>query len=135
MLNWRKAVALADAYSTGSSLMPQKKNPDALELLRGKAGRVIGHAAGFMCTLKGLPRSYNKDLQEDKEALFDTLDTVHSCLKVKARENYLLLATFLPLSLAATCFFPGGFVNVYFHSSRMLRTFLNSVLRSSLLGL
>jgi len=84
LLNWRKAVALADAYSTGSSLMPQKKNPDALELLRGKAGRVIGHAAGFMCTLKGLPRSYNKDLQEDKEALFDTLETVHSCLKISA---------------------------------------------------
>ena len=84
LLNWRKAVSLADAYSTGSSLMPQKKNPDALELLRGKAGRVIGHAAGFMCTLKGLPRSYNKDLQEDKEALFDTLDTVHSCLKIAA---------------------------------------------------
>ena len=92
MLNWRKAVVLADAYSTGSSLMPQKKNPDALELLRGKAGRVIGHAAGFMCTLKGLPRSYNKDLQEDKEALFDTLDTVHSCLKIAAG----VMATMVP---------------------------------------
>jgi argininosuccinate lyase len=84
LLNWRKALALADAYSTGSSLMPQKKNPDALELLRGKAGRVIGHSTGFLCTLKGLPRSYNKDLQEDKEALFDTLDTVHSCMKIMA---------------------------------------------------
>ena len=62
--------------------MPQKKNPDALELLRGKAGRVIGHATGFMCTLKGLPRSYNKDLQEDKEPLFDTVDTVSSCLQI-----------------------------------------------------
>lgn len=92
LLNWRKAVVLADAYSTGSSLMPQKKNPDALELLRGKAGRVIGHAAGFMCTLKGLPRSYNKDLQEDKEALFDTLDTVHSCLKIAAG----VMATMVP---------------------------------------
>lgn len=96
LLNWRKAVALADAYSTGSSLMPQKKNPDALELLRGKAGRVIGHAAGFMCTLKGLPRSYNKDLQEDKEALFDTLDTVHSCLKIAAG----VIATMVPHSEA-----------------------------------
>lgn len=82
LLNWRKAVSLADAYSTGSSLMPQKKNPDALELLRGKAGRVIGHSTGFLCTLKGLPRSYNKDLQEDKEALFDSLESVHSCLKI-----------------------------------------------------
>ena len=92
LLNWRKAVVLADAYSTGSSLMPQKKNPDALELLRGKAGRVIGHATGFMCTLKGLPRSYNKDLQEDKEALFDALDTVHSCLKIAAG----VMATMVP---------------------------------------
>jgi argininosuccinate lyase len=83
LLNWRKNLGLADAYATGSSLMPQKKNPDALELLRGKAGRVIGHATGFMCTLKGLPRSYNKDLQEDKEHLFDALETVHSCLKVR----------------------------------------------------
>jgi len=92
LLNWRKAVALADAYSTGSSLMPQKKNPDALELLRGKAGRVIGHATGFLCTLKGLPRSYNKDLQEDKEALFDTLDSVHSCLKIASG----VVATMVP---------------------------------------
>lgn len=69
-------IRLADAYSTGSSLMPQKRNPDALELMRGKAGRLIGHAAGFLCTLKGLPSGYNKDLQEDKEVLFDALDTV-----------------------------------------------------------
>ena len=63
---------MSDAYCTGSSLMPQKKNPDALELLRGKTGRIVGHATGFLCTLKGLPRCYNKDLQEDKEPLFDT---------------------------------------------------------------
>ncbi|MDD5220275.1 MAG: argininosuccinate lyase [Candidatus Bipolaricaulis sp.] len=69
-------VRLSEAYATGSSLMPQKRNPDALELLRGKAGRLIGRAAGFLCTLKGLPSGYNKDLQEDKEALFDTVDTV-----------------------------------------------------------
>lgn len=62
--------------------MPQKKNPDALELLRGKAGRVLGHATGFMSTLKGLPRSYNKDLQEDKEPLFDTVDTMVAVLQI-----------------------------------------------------
>merc|ERR1719331_2064599 len=69
-------VKFADAYSTGSSLMPQKKNPDALELLRGKAGRVLSNVTGFACTLKGLPRAYNKDLQEDKERLFDGVDTI-----------------------------------------------------------
>ncbi len=75
-------VTLADAYSTGSSLMPQKKNPDALELLRGKAGRVMGHAAGFLATLKGLPSTYNKDLQEDKEPLFDAVDTLEGSLPI-----------------------------------------------------
>ncbi|PUU83565.1 L-Aspartase-like protein [Tuber borchii] len=69
-------VRLADAYSTGSSLMPQKKNPDSLELLRGKSGRVFGQMAGFMYTLKALPSTYNKDLQEDKEPLFDTTRTL-----------------------------------------------------------
>ena len=58
---------MSDAYATGSSLMPQKKNPDALELLRGKAGMALGRLVGFMATLKGLPRAYNKDLQEDKK--------------------------------------------------------------------
>ena len=62
--------------------MPQKKNPDALELLRGKSGRVIGNITGFLCTLKGLPRAYNKDLQEDKEPLFDTFNTVSDCLDI-----------------------------------------------------
>jgi len=75
-------VKMADAYSTGSSLMPQKKNPDALELLRGKSGRVMGHMTGFMITMKGLPSTYNKDLQEDKEPLFDTVDTMHGALPV-----------------------------------------------------
>jgi argininosuccinate lyase len=65
-----------DAWSTGSSLMPQKKNPDALELMRGKSGRVIGHLTGLLTTLKGLPTAYNKDLQEDKEGLFDAIDTL-----------------------------------------------------------
>ncbi|CAM9202276.1 unnamed protein product [Ascophyllum nodosum] len=82
--NFTKGVSLSDAYSTGSSLMPQKKNPDALELLRGKAGRIIGHLSGFLATLKGLPRTYNKDLQEDKEPLFDTAATVHDCLRIAA---------------------------------------------------
>uniref|UniRef100_A0A3B3XQA7 Argininosuccinate lyase n=1 Tax=Poecilia mexicana TaxID=48701 RepID=A0A3B3XQA7_9TELE len=75
-------VTLADAYSTGSSLMPQKKNADSLELIRSKAGRVFGRCAGFMMTLKGLPSAYNKDLQEDKEAMFDCYDTVHAVLQV-----------------------------------------------------
>lgn len=74
-------VKLSDAYSTGSSLMPQKKNPDSLELLRGKSGRVFGSLSGFLMTLKSVPSSYNKDLQEDKEPLFDALVTVeHSIL-------------------------------------------------------
>ena len=77
-------VALADAYSTGSSLMPQKKNPDALELLRGKSGRVLGNMAGLMTTLKGLPTSYNKDLQEDKEPLFDAVDSLSGALQIAA---------------------------------------------------
>ena len=68
-------VRLADAYSTGSSMMPQKKNPDIAELARGKAGRLIGDLAGFLATLKGLPLAYNRDLQEDKEPLFDAIDT------------------------------------------------------------
>jgi argininosuccinate lyase len=69
-------VTLDDAYSTGSSMLPQKKNPDIAELARGKAGRLIGNLTGLLATLKGLPLSYNRDLQEDKEPLFDTLDQV-----------------------------------------------------------
>lgn len=69
-------VTLDDAYSTGSSLMPQKKNPDPLELMRGKTGRIIGQMSGFLATLKGIPSGYNKDLQEDKEPLFDAVDTL-----------------------------------------------------------
>lgn len=82
ILNMQRCVTMSDAYSTGSSLMPQKKNPDALELLRGKTGRIVGNATGFLCTLKGLPRAYNKDLQEDKEPLFDTVSTVEDCLQI-----------------------------------------------------
>lgn len=73
-------VRLDDAYSTGSSIMPQKKNPDIAELTRGKAGRLIGDMAGFMTTLKGLPTAYARDLQEDKEAVFDQVDTLEVVL-------------------------------------------------------
>src|SRR5690606_9407701 len=71
---------LDDAVTTGSSLMPQKKNPDPMELVRGKAGRVIGTQTGWLVTMKGLPSGYNKDLQEDKEAVFDTEDTLAGSL-------------------------------------------------------
>jgi argininosuccinate lyase len=72
---------LGDAIATGSSLMPQKKNPDSMELVRGKAGRVFGDLLALLTTLKGLPLAYNKDMQEDKEAVFDAFDTVSSSLK------------------------------------------------------
>jgi argininosuccinate lyase len=75
-------VQSSDAYSTGSSLMPQKKNPDALELLRGKAGRPIGHLLQLCVTMKGLPLTYNKDMQEDKEPLFDAVDTTTATLAI-----------------------------------------------------
>jgi argininosuccinate lyase len=78
-------TSLPDAFCTGSSIMPQKKNPDLPELIRGKTGRVYGHLMALLTTLKGLPLSYNKDLQEDKEALFDTVDTVEQCLSVLGR--------------------------------------------------
>jgi argininosuccinate lyase len=77
-------VELADAYSTGSSLMPQKKNPDALELIRGRTARVTGRLAGMLTLLKGLPLAYNRDLQEDKAALFDGVDTTREALEVAA---------------------------------------------------
>lgn len=75
-------VALDDRYSTGSSLMPQKRNADPMELMRGKTGRLVGNLTGFLTTLKGLPSGYNKDLQEDKEALFDSLETMRQLLPV-----------------------------------------------------
>ena len=77
-------VTLSDSVSSGSSLMPQKKNPDALELLRGKSGRVFGHNLSLLAMLKGLPLAYNKDMQEDKEAVFDTVDTIQICLRAAA---------------------------------------------------
>ena len=75
-------IELGDAISTGSSLMPQKKNPDALELIRGKSARVFGHHSALLTMMKGLPLAYNKDMQEDKEAIFDTVDTVSLVLRV-----------------------------------------------------
>ena len=75
-------IELSDAFSTGSSIMPQKKNPDVPELVRGKTGRVYGNLLSLLTTMKALPLAYNKDMQEDKEALFDTVDTVKDCLKV-----------------------------------------------------
>ncbi|MDD6214462.1 MAG: argininosuccinate lyase [Firmicutes bacterium] len=75
-------VEMDDAYSTGSSIMPQKKNPDVAELIRGKTGRVYGHLMGLLTTMKGIPLAYNKDMQEDKEPIFDAVDTVKLCLPV-----------------------------------------------------
>ena len=77
-------VTLTDRCATGSSLMPQKKNPDVPELVRGKCGRVFGHLQGLLVMIKGLPLAYNKDFQEDKEALFDTVATTLACLEAMA---------------------------------------------------
>lgn len=85
-------IRLDDAWATGSSMLPQKKNPDVAELARGKAGRVVGHLTGFLTTLKGLPLSYNRDLQEDKEPLFDALDQV--TLALVGLDGLLATATF-----------------------------------------
>ena len=77
-----KFIELSDAFTTGSSIMPQKKNPDMAELVRGKTGRVYGDLMGLLTTLKGLPLAYNKDMQEDKEGIFDACDTVKMCLQI-----------------------------------------------------
>ncbi|MCD6337964.1 MAG: argininosuccinate lyase [Verrucomicrobia bacterium] len=77
-------IRISDAYSTGSSLMPQKRNPDVAELIRGKSGRVIGNLTAMLTLLKGLPMTYNRDLQEDKERLFDSADTVLACVRLMA---------------------------------------------------
>ena len=78
-------ITISDSFCTGSSIMPQKKNPDLPELIRGKTGRVYGHLMSLLTTMKGLPLAYNKDMQEDKEALFDAADTVEICLEVISR--------------------------------------------------
>ena len=79
-----KFVELSDAYTTGSSIMPQKKNSDMAELIRGKTGRVYGDLMGILTVLKGIPLAYNKDMQEDKEGIFDAVETVEMCLRVLA---------------------------------------------------
>jgi argininosuccinate lyase len=92
-------VCLADAYSTGSSIMPQKKNSDSLELLRGKSGRTFGHMAGFMMTLKGLPSTYNKDLQESIEPMLDHVKTVGASIQIA--EGVLATLTTQPIKMKA----------------------------------
>jgi argininosuccinate lyase len=92
-------VRLADAYATGSSMLPQKKNPDIAELARGKAGRLIGDLTGFLATLKGLPLAYNRDLQEDKEPLFDALDTCS--LSIAALTGLLASVEFVDTAMTA----------------------------------
>lgn len=92
-------LRLADAYSTGSSMLPQKKNPDIAELARGKAGRLIGDLTGFLATLKGLPLAYNRDLQEDKEPLFDALD--QNRLALSAMTGLLTTAELVPARMQA----------------------------------
>ncbi|WP_461257493.1 argininosuccinate lyase, partial [Treponema sp. R80B11-R83G3] len=77
-----KFIDLAESYSTGSSIMPQKKNPDFAELIRGKSGRAVGNLVSLLTILKGLPYAYDKDLQEDKEALFDSIDTAAASLRI-----------------------------------------------------
>ena len=100
-------IELSDAYTTGSSIMPQKKNPDMAELVRGKTGRVYGDLMGLLTTLKGLPLAYNKDMQEDKEAIFDAVDTVKMCLKVFAPMVQTMAAKPENMKKAAQ----GGFIN------------------------
>ena len=102
-----KFVELSDAYTTGSSIMPQKKNPDMAELVRGKTGRVYGDLMALLTTLKGLPLAYNKDMQEDKEAVFDAVETVKMCLKVFA--PMLATMTSKPENMKKAA--QGGFIN------------------------
>ena len=102
-----KFIELSDAFTTGSSIMPQKKNPDMAELVRGKTGRVYGDLMGILTTLKGLPLAYNKDMQEDKEGVFDAVDTVKMCLQVFAPMIDTLTANTANMRLAAQ----KGFIN------------------------
>ena len=102
-----KFVEMDDAYSTGSSIMPQKKNPDVAELVRGKTGRVYGDLITLMTVMKGLPLAYNKDLQEDKEPVFDAIDTVEMCIPVFAA--MIRTMTVLPKNMTKAA--SGGFIN------------------------
>ena len=99
-------IDLPESWSTGSSIMPQKKNPDFAELIRGKSGRTAGNLAALLTLLKGLPYAYNKDLQEDKEALFDSLDTVSSCLEMF--RGMMASSSFNTARMKAACV--GGFM-------------------------
>jgi argininosuccinate lyase len=102
-----KFVELDDAYSTGSSIMPQKKNPDVAELVRGKTGRVYGSLITLLTVMKALPLAYNKDMQEDKEAVFDAIDTVELCVPVFAAMVDTLTVKNKNMQKAAA----GGFIN------------------------
>ena len=102
-----KFIELSDSYTTGSSIMPQKRNPDMAELVRGKTGRVYGDLMALLTTLKGLPLAYNKDMQEDKEAVFDAVETVVMCLKVFAP----MLATLKTRPVKMRKAAQGGFIN------------------------
>ena len=102
-----KFAELDDAFSTGSSIMPQKKNPDLAELARGKAGRVIGDLCGLLTTMKGLPLAYNKDMQEDKDAIFDGMDTVKMCLT--ALTPMIATMKMIPENMRKAA--AGGFIN------------------------
>ena len=102
-----KFVELSDAYTTGSSIMPQKKNPDMAELIRGKTGRVYGDLIALLTTLKGIPLAYNKDMQEDKERIFDCVDTVKMCLAVAAP----MVATMKAIPENMMKAAQGGFIN------------------------
>ncbi len=102
-----KFVTLDDAYTTGSSIMPQKKNPDMAELIRGKTGRVYGDLMALLTTLKGLPLAYNKDMQEDKESVFDAVERVKMCLKAAAPMLATMKANPEQMKAAAQ----GGFIN------------------------
>ena len=102
-----KFVELDDAYATGSSIMPQKKNPDICELIRGKTGRAVGDLTTLLTMLKGLPLAYNKDMQEDKEAVFDSVDTLKQCLSIIV--PMLATAKFLPENMLAAG--KRGFIN------------------------
>ena len=102
-----KYVELDDAYSTGASIMPQKKNPDVAELVRGKTGRIYGSLITLLTVMKGLPLAYNKDMQEDKEPVFDAIDTVEMCLPVFTA--MLDTLTVLPKNMRNAA--SGGFIN------------------------
>ena len=102
-----KFIELDDAYSTGSSIMPQKKNPDVAELVRGKTGRVYGDMIGLFTVMKGIPLAYNKDMQEDKEQIFDAVDTIKMCLPVFSK----MLATMTVNKVAMLTGAKGGFTN------------------------